>query len=461
MNSLILIGATVLAIITSIATLFLLLKFRWPAPAQWFIKSGVAAISPVLAVIGWLTMLLGLLNSAVGLVLISLYTALVFTIYYIRVTNPPERTGSFESAFGANWDKQLQPGQKKFFLPRRILLKLPPTRRPRFEQNIVFATLPGTNRKLLCDIWQPPVKVRPSGLAFIYLHGSAYYLLDKDFKTRPLFRRLASQGHVIMDVAYRLAPETNMMGMVHDVQRAIAWMKEHADDYGVDRKRIVLGGGSAGGHLALLTAYTAHDHQFKSKDLDGKEISVRAVVSLYGPADLTALYEHTNQHLATLSNPGQPGKKAPMQMPSWIAKGMGSEFHRLGFDKGFENAGLLAPILGGSPDECPEVYDLFSPIHHVHSSNPPTLLIHGHHDIMVPVASTIQLHAQLKQNHVPVVMHILPQTDHAFDLILPTISPSAHTAFYDVERFLALFVKNAYTPVHPSKKMEEHSLTYS
>ena len=35
-------------------------------------------------------------------------------------------------------------------------------------------------------------------------------------------------------------------------------------------------------------------------------------------------------------------------------------------------------------------------------------------------------------------MHILPQTDHAFDLILPKISPSAHNAIYDVERFLAL-----------------------
>ena len=37
-------------------------------------------------------------------------------------------------------------------------------------------------------------------------------------------------------------------------------------------------------------------------------------------------------------------------------------------------------------------------------------------------------------------MHILPQTDHAFDLILPKISPSAHNALYDVERFLALMV---------------------
>jgi len=44
----------------------------------------------------------------------------------------------------------------------------------------------------------------------------------------------------------------------------------------------------------------------------------------------------------------------------------------------------------------------------------------------------------LKQAGVPAIMHLIPQTDHAFDLILPKISPSAHNAIYDVERFLAL-----------------------
>jgi len=461
MNSLILIGAMLISGILAIASLFLLLKFRWPAPAQWFIKSYVAALSPLLAVMSWLTFLIGLLNSSYVLVLISLFEALVFTSYYIRVTNPPEPSTGFESAFGINWQKQLQPGQKKLFLSSRIFFKLPPVHRPRLEQNIAFATIPGTNRKLLCDIWQPPLHVKPSGLAFIYMHGSAYYLLDKDFCTRPLFTHLASQGHVIMDVAYRLAPETDFMGMVHDVQRAIVWMKDHDDKYGIDRKRIVLGGGSAGGHLALLTAYTSHDLQFKSEELHDKDISVRAVASLYGPTDLAALYYHTNQHLIAQSRNNEQKKKASMQLPSWMAKRMGSEFHRLGFDKDFKNAGLMAPLLGGTPDECPEEYDWFSPIHHVHPYCPPTFLMHGHHDVMVPVSSTIQLHDLLKEKHVPTVMHILPQTDHAFDLILPAISPSAHTAFYDLERFLALFVKNAYTPVIKLKKKQVHPLIYS
>ena len=55
-----------------------------------------------------------------------------------------------------------------------------------------FWNLP--DRRLLCDLWQPLRGVAPSGLALVYLHGSAWYLLDKDFFTRPFFRHLAAQG---------------------------------------------------------------------------------------------------------------------------------------------------------------------------------------------------------------------------------------------------------------------------
>jgi acetyl esterase/lipase len=308
------------------------------------------------------------------------------------------------------------------------------------EQNISFVTIPGTDRKLLCDIWQPPNGIAASGLAFIYLHGAAWYMLDKDLGTRPFFSHLAAQGHVIMDVAYRLAPETNMMGMVNDVKRAIVWMKENAGAYGVNPNRIVVGGGSSGGHLALLAAYTANNPQFTPAELQGKNISAGAVISLYGPADLEPMYFHLNQHLTTRSTPGRPKKAVRTQMPEWIIKKMGKEYYRLGFDKGFVNAGAFAPLLGGHPDECPETYAFYSPVMHVHSHCPPTLLIHGEHDTMAPVKSTHALYSRLKEKNVLSVMHILPQTDHAFDLILPKISPSAHNAIYDIERFFALQV---------------------
>ncbi len=60
---------------------------------------------------------------------------------------------------------------------------------------------------------------------------------------------------------------------------------------------------------------------------------------------------------------------------------------------------------------------------------------------MATVNAARILHSRLVEEKVPAVMHILPQTDHAFDLVLPRISPSAHNAMYDIERFLALQIK--------------------
>ena len=281
----------------------LFLRLRWPAPALWFLKLYASALSPLLALIGVLCTIVGLTTGSVFISLIGIYDVLIFCIHIFRVTRQPDFSGSFEQAFGLHWENRISPEQKNHFLPGRTILRLPAVPNPRMEQNISFATIPGTDRKLLCDVWQPPANVTPSGLAFIYLHGSAWYLLDKDLGTRPFFSHLAAQGHVIMDVAYRLAPETDMMGMVQDVKRAIAWMKENAGTYGVNPNTIVVGGGSAGAHLALMSAYTANNPKFTPKELQGKDISVCAVISLYGPTDLKAMYYHTNQHLTTRSTP--------------------------------------------------------------------------------------------------------------------------------------------------------------
>jgi acetyl esterase/lipase len=430
--------AAALGSLAALISLPLFFRFRWPAAGMWILKVYVSALSPAFALLGVLTALVGLTTGSLFVSVVGMYDVLIFLIHIISITRPPGTTTGFEQAFGFNWQHRIPPNQKAHFLPGRVILKLPDASQSRLEQNISFATIPGTGRKLLCDVWQPPENVQPSGLAFIYLHGSAFYFLDKDFGTRPLFRHLAAQGHIIMDVAYRLAPETDIMGMVQDVKRAIGWMKEQAGSFGVDTDRIVLGGGSAGGHLALLAAYTANNPEFAPTDLEGKNLHACAVISLYGSNDLQALYYHTRQHLTARSIVGRLKKTAPTKLPGWMIKSIGKDYHRLGLDKNFENVGALAPLLGGRPDECPERYAQFSPVTHIHSDCPPTLLVHGEHDMMAPVSPTRRLYNRLSQNHVPVVLHILPQTDHGFDLVLPAISPAAHNAIYDVERFLAI-----------------------
>ncbi len=430
--------AVVSVCLAAFLSILLFVRLRWPAPALWILKLYVSALSPLLVLIGIVSTFVGLTISSIFISLIGSYVSIVFAIHIFRITRSPHISTNFEQALGDHLEEQTNAEQKSHFLLSRTILKLPAVPKPRLEQNISFATIPGTDRNLLCDVWQPPEDVIPSGLAFIYLHGGAWYFLDKDVGTRPFFSHLAAQGHVIMDVAYRLFPETDMLGMVTDVRRAIVWMKENAGSYGVDPNRIVVGGGSAGAHLALLAAYSVGNQQFTPLELFGKDISVCAAISLYGPADLVAMYYHTNQHLTTRSTPEAPKKSKPTEIRGWIIKAMGKDYHRLGMDKVFENPVTFATLLGGHPDECPERYALFSPVTHVHPGCPPTLLIHGEHDIMAPVNSTRLLHALLVGKKVKAVMHILPETDHGFDLLLANISPSAHSALYDVERFLAL-----------------------
>jgi acetyl esterase/lipase len=224
---------------------------------------------------------------------------------------------------------------------------LPTTPEPRLRQDVAFATVPGTGHKLLCDVWQPPAGVPASGLAVVYLHGSAWYVLDKDVGTRPLFRHLAAQGHVVVDVAYRLFPEADVPGMVADAKRAVAWVTRHTADLQVQPDRIVLAGGSAGGHLALLAAYAPEDPTLTPAELAGSDPSVCAVVSLYGQADLEAMYHHTGQQE---SDDRQPDWDAPP--PAWVRRLLGPDAGRLHLQS-MAATGRLDWLVGGTPARSP------------------------------------------------------------------------------------------------------------
>ena len=86
------------------------------------------------------------------------------------------------------------------------------------------------------------------------------------------------------------------------------------------------------------------------------------------------------------------------------------------------------------------MYQLASPITHVHPDSPPTLLIQGEQDIFCPADATRAHHSKLVQAGVPAINLVFPYTNHGFDLLLPQISPAAQPALYDVDRFLALLL---------------------
>jgi acetyl esterase/lipase len=277
MNSLLQIVILIIGCINMLMSVAILFRIKQPAsPVLWIAKAVPTALATILAFAGVLIVIIGVILSAPIVMIIGGGSALIYFIHIILVTRPPDPATGFEQAFGSAWQNSISQSNRAHFLASRMVLRLPEVQEPVVEQDIVFYTIPDTNRQLLCDVWQPPANTARSGLAFIYLFGSAWYILDKDVGTRTFFRHLANQGHVIMDVAYRLFPETGMMGMVHDVKHAIAWMKAHSSNYGVDPSRIVLGGGSAGGHLSMLAAFTDKKKQFIPTDLSTTDLSVRS-----------------------------------------------------------------------------------------------------------------------------------------------------------------------------------------
>ena len=385
----------------------------------WIPKLFAGALSPVWLIFGLLGMGLGVVAGAPLATAGSAIGAACMAWYLWKVTRA---NLDFEPGFGPDWQRLIAPQREKGLLKRRWmgLLLEKDYSKPFLQSDIPFWTFPETGRQLLCDIWRPPTDVPPSGMAIIFFHGSAWYFLDKDYGTRPFFSHLVAQGHTVMDVAYRLCPEVDVFDMVGDVKRAVAWMKLHFEEYGVDPQRLILAGASAGGHLSLLAAYAPQHPRLTPVELKDFDLSVCGVISLYGPADLLAVYTHTNQQRLV----GLPK----------VATGLEAAHAK----KNMRDAGRLDILVGGHPKEVPEAYDLASPITHVHPGCPPTLLIQGEHDLITPIQTTRRLYRELLTAGVPVVNLEFPCTDHAFDLVLPWISPSYRSTLYAVDRFLAL-----------------------
>jgi acetyl esterase/lipase len=258
-------------------------------------------------------------------------------------------------------------------------------------------------------------------MGLVYLHGSGWHYASKDFGSRPFFRHLAAEGHTILDVDYGLAPGTDLVGMVGDVKLAVAWMKGHAQELGIRPDRIVLMGGSAGGHLALLAAYTPNHPVLDP--VDTGDTSVRAVVSYYGPPDLKAQFERFEEL------PGLTGH-------TWLERRFTTFLEaRFGFEVVPVHR-LLPNLLGGTPTEAPALYDLGSPAKHVGPHCPPTLLLQGTHDFSGAASEVHKLHESLRAAGCTCLLLELPETEHGFDLYKPRRSPAARAATRVTDRFL-------------------------
>jgi acetyl esterase/lipase len=242
-----------------------------------------------------------------------------------------------------------------------------------------FARVDGKDLQL--DVYSPTQNTANNGASLIVVHGGSWSGGERnDF---PQWNGLfAAQGFTVFDIDYRLA-QPNYLTATGDVKCAVKWVKENAAKFKISPDQIALIGRSAGGHLALLAAYSANDARLPAScSTNETSENVRAVVSIYAPTDLPWAYDN-------------PANQRVINGPQ-----------------------ALANFLGGSPHESNEMrerYVLASPVSHIASNTPPTLLIHGGQDQLVRPENMNLLAEKLKEANTPHKTLFIPYAQHGFD----------------------------------------------
>jgi acetyl esterase/lipase len=407
--------------------------------AMWLPKLWAGAWAPFLAIGGALGALIGLIRGDREATVSGLFGAFTGIRHTVRVT---KRHDAFDLAFGEGWEQRIDPDLwKRLSRPYQLIQPSKPFGLYQRDVNI------GSASPLYCDLWLPPSEVKRTRLGIIFLHGGLWQALDKDFLSRPLFQRLVNQGHAVMDVAYSLAPEADMKKIMDDVKRSIVWMKSNAGRLDIDPDRIVLMGSSGGAHLALLAAYTPNFPAFQPKRVK-VDTSVRGVISLVGITDMVSFFNEYGE-----SNPNQPESSSQITEDmhprvfdkTWMDKFMtrSRAFPSYRYSNMPGGALLLINLFGGTLNETPKTYRLYSPLTHIGAHCPPTLQIFGDNDFVIDASHGRKLHHALQNANIPSVYIELPDTVHGFDQyfgVSRRIAPAAQVATNDIEQFLALMV---------------------
>ncbi|MEQ6119453.1 alpha/beta hydrolase [Reichenbachiella sp. MALMAid0571] len=239
---------------------------------------------------------------------------------------------------------------------------------------------------LQLDIYKAKKQQEPAPV-MIFIHGGAWksgkrsdylsYLID-----------YARKGYVTVTVSYRLAKVAKFPAAVQDVNCAVQWVRDHAHEYNIDADKMVLIGGSAGGHLSMMAGYAEDEPMFNEGCYAQNSAKVKAVINLYGVADLTT--------------PESKIRKEPLN------------------------------FIGAKYDEKPEMYKMASPRFFITSDDPPTLTFHGTIDSIVPVSQSDSLDIWLKKAGVPHDYHRLKGWPHTMDL---SAKVNEYCQFY-IDQFL-------------------------
>jgi len=251
---------------------------------------------------------------------------------------------------------------------------------PRIVKDVEFARVDDTVLKL--DLHLPEKVVPP---LIVYVHGGAWRAGSKS--DMPL-KGLVAKGFAVASVDYRLSTVAPFPAQAFDIKAAIRFLRAHGSEYGYDATRIVVSGSSAGGHLAALIGVTNGNSELEGTEGDClKESSaVQGIISLFGASDLMTILTQSTPHGLSVRVPA------------------------------------LQLLLGGQPNEKPDLARLASPVTHVDAHDPPLLLIHGDADPQMPPEQSQELKKAYEAVGRPVQLEVIHGGKHG------------GAEFYDAER---------------------------
>ena len=214
-------------------------------------------------------------------------------------------------------------------------------------------------RPLKMDIVAPKTDIaaehRPRP-AVLMVHGGSWAIGERRWM-RASANFLAGMGFVSATIDYRLSPDgAKYPDPVCDCLAAVKFLRKNAATYGIDPRRIAIGGDSAGGHLALLVGLTKNPSIYGDDSYPGVSSEVAAIVDIYGPTDMVKLHD---------------------QCPFIVRP----DLHR---------------FMGGDPQVVPARWKEASPISHIRADAPPVLILHGDDDHVVDYRQAVEFDKALR-----------------------------------------------------------------
>ncbi len=241
-------------------------------------------------------------------------------------------------------------------------------------QDVIYGRKHGL--ALTMDVFTP-TKANGKGVIFVVSGG---WFSSTEAINPLLVGPLVKRGYTVFAVVHGSQPKYTVPEIVDDMNRAVRFIRFHAKKFHVDPNHLGIYGGSAGGHLSLMLGLGGKTGDPKAKDpIDRLSSRVQAVACLFPPTDFL--------------NFGKPGNELidrALQPPFTAAV----DFHEFDSKKA-----LYIPIK--DHDRLRAIMKEISPITHASAEAPPTLLIHGDKDNLVPLQQSQLMYDKLKSLGVP------------------------------------------------------------